>query len=70
MAYVETKSVALNVSARLSAYVAALKLAVAQYGEYRATCREMQNLSNRELDDIGIRRIDIASIARAHVYGA
>ena len=35
----------------------------AWYQEYRATVSELDNLSNRELDDIGIARCDIPTIA-------
>lgn len=32
--------------------------------KYRQTCNELNRLTNRELDDLGIRRADIASLAR------
>ncbi|MCP4182060.1 MAG: DUF1127 domain-containing protein [Hyphomicrobiales bacterium] len=31
---------------------------------YRRTCNELSKLSSRELDDLGISRHDIASVAR------
>ena len=37
---------------------------VAWRSDYRTTVRELGDLSNRELDDIGIIRYDIPSIAR------
>jgi uncharacterized protein YjiS (DUF1127 family) len=32
--------------------------------KYRQTCRELMQLTSRELDDIGINRADIRAIAR------
>lgn len=37
--------------------------------EFKRTYKELDNLTNRELADIGVRRCDIAEIARKHVYG-
>ncbi len=36
---------------------------------FRATRRELENLSDRELVDLGLRRSDIAKVARAAAYG-
>lgn len=46
-----------------------LKLRLERYRAYRATRRELMQLSNRELDDIGISRWQIPGIAAAHIYG-
>ncbi len=70
MAYVSTPSASFGPFARLSALVEGLKARRALYKEYTATVREMMELSQRELDDIGISRFDIKEIARQHVYGA
>lgn len=35
---------------------------------YRETVSELSRLSNRELDDLGIRRHEIASVARRAAY--
>ncbi len=40
------------------------------YKEYKRTYAELDALNDRDLADIGIRRCDIADLARAHVYGA
>ncbi len=37
---------------------------------YLTTLRELQSLSNRDLDDLGISRHNIDEIAWAHAYGA
>ncbi|QFU16297.1 DUF1127 domain-containing protein [Microvirga thermotolerans] len=36
------------------------------YMRYRETVRELSQLSDRELDDLGISRFQIESIARQH----
>lgn len=38
--------------------------------EYVATVRELDRLTNRELNDLGMSRYDIPRIAHDHVYGA
>ncbi len=40
---------------------------VRAYLRYRETVRELSQLSDRELDDLGISRFQIESIARHHV---
>jgi uncharacterized protein YjiS (DUF1127 family) len=35
---------------------------------YRETVRELSRLTNRELNDLGIRRSEIETIARAHAF--
>ncbi len=39
---------------------------VRAYMRYRETVRELSQLSDRELDDLGISRFQIDSIARQH----
>ncbi|MBM6596136.1 DUF1127 domain-containing protein [Microvirga pudoricolor] len=39
---------------------------VRAYMRYRETVRELSLLSDRELDDLGISRFQIANIARTH----
>jgi Uncharacterized conserved small protein len=39
---------------------------VRAYMRYRETVRELSQLSDRELDDLGISRFQIESIARQH----
>ena len=40
---------------------------VQAYLRYRETVREPQQLSDRELEDLGISRFQIESVAREHV---
>ena len=53
---------------RIVHWIGRVKDARAKAAEYNRTYTELQHLSNRELDDIGVRRCDIADIARKHVY--
>lgn len=57
-----------NLSARIANLFERVKEARAKAVEYNRTYNELQRLTNRELDDIGVRRCDIADIAREHVY--
>lgn len=57
-----------SLSARIAKLFEGLKEARAKAVEYHRTYNELQRLSNRELDDIGVRRCDIADIAREHAY--
>lgn len=59
-----------NLSARIANLIEGIRETRAQAIEYHRTYTELQRLTNRELDDIGIRRCDIADIAREHVYKA
>ena len=38
-----------------------------RWRRYRDTVRELQNLSTHELNDLGIRRVDISRLAREAV---
>ena len=57
-----------NLSARIANLIERVKENRARASEYNRTYTELQRLSTRELDDIGIRRCDIADIAREHAY--
>ena len=57
-----------NLSARFADLVTRFQRGRAQAAEYNRTFSELQRLSDRELNDIGIRRCDIVDIAREHAY--
>jgi uncharacterized protein YjiS (DUF1127 family) len=42
---------------------------IRNYRRYRETVEELSRLSDRELDDLGISRYEIESIARTSVHG-
>ena len=42
----------------------------ARYRTYRQTLTELANLSDRDLADLGVSRVDIRDIARDAAYGA
>ncbi len=52
-----------------SGFFAGLKERIALNSKYRATVREMSQLTRRDLDDLGIAPYDIPRLAREHVYG-
>ena len=45
--------------------LSSLNTRLRRWTRYRATVRQLENLTNRELTDIGIRRADIRRHARA-----
>ena len=53
---------------RLRAVVAKVAANWAMNREYQRTYAQLSRLTNRELADIGVRRCDIADIARKHVH--
>lgn len=59
----------LHVADRVNAFVEGIKKALRQRAEYIRTFNELDRLSDRELNDLGIGRGSIAEIARNHVYG-
>ncbi len=58
----------LSLTSRIREFFDGFKRAQARASEYSKTYSELQRLSDRELNDIGIRRCDIADIAREHAY--
>jgi uncharacterized protein YjiS (DUF1127 family) len=48
---------------------ARLRLSFADYREYLATYGELNALSDRELADIGLSRLNVGDVAREAVYG-
>lgn len=70
MAHVTTSySNSFSLVARIEAAFARFKEARTLRRKYNETVREMRQLSDRELNDIGISRYDIHFIAQEHVYG-
>ncbi|WP_170574991.1 DUF1127 domain-containing protein [Ruegeria atlantica] len=59
-----------NLIARVTDFVARVKEAFTLRAEYNRTFSELQGLTDRELNDIGVRRCDIKDIAHDHVYCA
>lgn len=46
-----------------------LRSAISQYRTYRRTVNELEALSTRELNDLGIVRGNVREVARSAVYG-
>ncbi|MBZ4020987.1 hypothetical protein CKO11_00740 [Rhodobacter sp. TJ_12] len=53
----------------LARKLAEFRAAMAQRREYLALLDELQNMSNRDWDDIGLSRLNAHEIARQTVYG-
>jgi len=70
MAHVlSTAHTAHGFTARIRAAVEGLADSWMKAREFQRTYNELDALSDHELSDIGVRRSDIADIARLHVYG-
>ena len=48
---------------------ARLRKAFADHRKYLATCDELNALSDRELADLGLSRLNVRDVAREAVYG-
>ncbi len=71
MAYTATTTHGgINLIARVAEFAAKVKQAYALRAMYNRTYSELQGLTDRELNDIGVRRCDIKDIAHDHVYCA
>jgi len=53
-----------------SGLLTAIRQALADHALYRRTLRELNELTDRELRDLGISRFSVREIARDSVYGA
>ncbi|MBB3992848.1 uncharacterized protein YjiS (DUF1127 family) [Sulfitobacter undariae] len=51
---------------RVIAFVADLALSVRSWNDVRITSNALSNLTDRELNDIGLARGDINNVARSH----
>jgi uncharacterized protein YjiS (DUF1127 family) len=50
--------------------IASLRRTISDYRLYRKTLEELDNLTDRDLNDLGLGRCDIPRIARETVYGS
>ncbi len=71
MAYVNSSSRAASFSLadRFSGVLALIKAQIARRAVYNQTVRELVVLTDRELADLGIARVDIPGVAREAAYG-
>jgi len=70
MAYVNsTRAVSATASDRVSGIFAAISAMLARRRVYDRTVRELRQLTDRELSDLGIARSLIGEIAREAAYG-
>lgn len=71
MSAIDTSAVArFSIFSRLASYVAELDAAFARYKVFSRTLNELNSLSDRELNDIGLGRGDLKDIARKTAFGA
>jgi uncharacterized protein YjiS (DUF1127 family) len=49
-------------------WIARIRKSMADYRLYRCTLRELESLSDRELNDLGLSRIVLGDVARQAVY--
>ncbi|KIC20811.1 DUF1127 domain-containing protein [Leisingera sp. ANG-Vp] len=69
MAHVLSASAGLPLTARIRSAFEGVIDSWMKAREFQRTYNELDALSDHELSDIGVRRSDIADIARLHVYG-
>ncbi|MCK0138344.1 DUF1127 domain-containing protein [Aliiroseovarius sp. F47248L] len=65
----EILSAPVSIADRMAARIAVWKEQMEQRAQYRATVRELNDLSDRELNDLGLGRSSIRFVARMAVYG-
>ncbi len=56
------------IGARVANFFNGLRARRAQYAVYRTTLNELQNLSERELNDLGMSRANIRAVAYKAAY--
>lgn len=64
----DTRTGGTNITARISEYRDTLTTRFANYRAYRNTLTELRNLSDRELNDLGLGRAGLKGIAQEAVY--
>ena len=70
MAYVNTtRTASATFADRFSTFFAGVKASAAKRRVYNQTVHELRQLSERELNDLGIHRLMITSVAREAAYG-
>ena len=69
MAYVNSRSSSVSIADRFAAFFKVGKEAIERRRIYMQTVTELSNLSNRDLDDLGLSRANIGAIAREAAYG-
>ncbi len=70
MAYVNsTRTAANGLADRFAALVNGIRVAAQRRAVYEKTVRELEGLTNRELADLGIARLNIRDVAREAAFG-
>lgn len=66
---ISTPTLGFGLISRIRAAFEEFKANRAQRAEFIATFNELNALTNRDLEDLGMNRYDLRDIARTHVYG-
>lgn len=70
MAYVNSsRAASFSLADRISGVLAQIKVQIARRSVYNQTVRELVQLTDRELADLGIARADIHAVAHEAAYG-
>ncbi len=70
MAYVNTtRAASASFAERFGSFFAGLKVSAAKHRVYNQTVHELRQLSDRDLNDLGINRAMIAAVAHEAAYG-
>ena len=70
MAYVNTtRAASASFAERFGNFFAGLKATAAQHRVYNQTVHDLRQLSDRDLEDLGIHRLMIKSVAHEAAYG-
>lgn len=70
MAYIAANTSAAASNGRITEFFANTRQMIADHRLFVSTMKELNDLGDRELADLGIYRGDIQSIAKASVYGS
>lgn len=68
MAYVNTRSVEAGLVARGNSILRAVQDYLGRHAVYRKTLRELEQLTDRELADLGMSRLSIREVAREAAF--
>lgn len=69
MAHAITRTAPTRVAHAAEGWIARLRQRLEAYRMYRQTVRELSMLTDRDLNDLGIHRLQIPEVAKECVYG-